>query len=372
MAVQYSPLCDVSLPAYLAYCISNGQRTFGIDVGRRAEGDTRCGGRGGDDGSCVDDMVGDDAVTRQAWLGVVRSYCDVISGVGSVGNSAAQLQCGVEGVTGGRTCNCDGSVVGGDSNDSQTARNGHEDSYGVSVGSNGPETLEVGGSSKGKTEAKPGRWRARNKRKKELKRIKLAVGEVEEKEGLMKPVTMGLSLCADSVKKELAESRAAALIEKNKWEAYQYGHKMHNVAAYGRYNKMRAVAQQAELEQKLLDLGKKRGVQGWAETLVSDSTKSMSSAHSAWSGSKGSSGKKSSVVSPNSSVSVEALEARCCSLELQLKAGCSVALKDMEGKVKELQKESEVQKVKVRKLVEENEKLKLDMNGFGMSRWTVG
>lgn len=178
MAVQYSPLCDVSLPAYLAYCISNGQRTFGNDVGCGTEGDTRRGSRVGDNGGGVNDVVADDVVTRQAWLGVVRSYCDVINGVGGICGGVAQFQCGSEGAAGGRTGDCDSGFVGSHGNGGQAARAGDENSHGVSSGPDGAETLELTVED-GKVEVKQGRWRARNARKKKLKREKAAVGTVE-------------------------------------------------------------------------------------------------------------------------------------------------------------------------------------------------
>jgi len=103
--------------------------------------------------------------------------------------------------------------------------------------------------------------------------------------------------------------------EAAKWKKQQFSRKMWRSDAYLSSDNKRIFKSELEAEDTMLRLAKKRGVQGWAETVLSGSTESRQSVHSAWSA-KG----KTESVSADSSVSEEACEAKVAALETKVKA----------------------------------------------------
>jgi len=129
--------------------------------------------------------------------------------------------------------------------------------------------------------------------------------------------------CDPEKVRKLKETRLDALVAKNEWDAQRFARKSWRADAYLTGESRRITRSDMETEAALLKLAKARGVEGWAETVLSASTESKRSVHSEWRASRAKS------VSADSSVSVEAYEDKVLGLqrrldELEFKAGGGV------------------------------------------------
>jgi len=158
-----------------------------------------------------------------------------------------------------------------------------------------------------------GKHYEKNKAKRELRKVR-KVG----RHGVSASGVAHVSAFADCDQEKvrvLREKQLDALIVENEWKKQQFSRKMWRSDAYLSSDNKRIFKSELEAEDTMLRLAKKRGVQGWAETVLSGSTESRQSVHSAWSA-KG----KTESVSADSSVSEEAREAKVAALETKVKA----------------------------------------------------
>jgi hypothetical protein len=208
MAVQYSPLCDTDLSAYLAYCFSNGSGAVRSGVVGREGTDEGCVGGDVDDGGCVGIVGCGCGRQREAWLASLRGFGFAV-GVGSgVGGGVAGGQRAVEGVPVGAVGDGCGGSGGCDSGVDRSAGYEASDSDGVS-----DEPVQVSSFEKVDGRVR-GKWYEHNKKKKENKRLrKQFVGTVGSVDGVEKRVLQGSLERKWAAENALAAERARQQLE---------------------------------------------------------------------------------------------------------------------------------------------------------------
>jgi len=244
-----------------------------------------------------------------AGVGVGEVVGSVVGGVRTSGSGVAG-ECGRDHVVGVRRTAREGSVrsaVGGVAAGAAVGSGERRRGVGVSVSVSSAGADEVVGVTRGKHYAK-------NKAKREFVKAKKRAGAAVGV-GLSGDSSSAFAECDQAKVRELREKQLDALIVENEWKKQQFSRKMWRSDAYLSSDNKRVFKSELEAEDTMLRLAKKRGVQGWAETVLSGSTANRQSVHSAWSA-KG----KTESVSADSSVSDEAREAKLVALEKKVKA----------------------------------------------------